>query len=124
MLFESVYRQRAPSASLGGVKKCEVYYDVASGLVNLYNDSETATTTLSPGSGSISNSQCTLSAAGSSVALSGNNLTLTLALSFSATFVGSKSIYLYASDNAGLNSGWVRKGTWDKAIMGPRRPFR
>lgn len=124
VLFESVYRQRAPSASLGGVKKCEVYYDVASGLVNLYNDSETATTTLSPGSGSISNSQCTLSGAGSSVALSGNNLTLTLALSFSATFVGSKSIYLYASDNAGLNSGWVRKGTWDKAIMGPRRPFR
>ncbi len=54
--FESVRIQRTLSVGLGAVSRCEIYYDAASGLLNLYYDAGIATTTLSPGSGSIANS--------------------------------------------------------------------
>jgi len=65
-----------------------------------------------PGSGTVSNSQCTINGAGSSVSGSGNNLTLTLELAFSSSFAGNKVIYLSAQDKASVNSGWQALGTW------------
>jgi hypothetical protein len=50
----------------------------------------------------------------SSFSTSGNNLTLSVALTFTGTFTGSKNVYLYATGNNGLNSGWVQKGTWTR----------
>jgi hypothetical protein len=63
-----------------------------------------------PGSGSVSNSQCTVSAAGSSVATSGNALVLTLAVAFTPSFAGNKVIYA-AARSATQNSGWQAVGT-------------
>jgi hypothetical protein len=62
--------------------------------------------------GTASNSQCTLNAGSSSVAMAGNNLTLNVALTFSGTVAGAQNVYLYASGYSGLSSGWVKKGTW------------
>ncbi len=46
------------------------------------------------------------------VSKSGNNLTLTLTLSFTGTFVGAQNVYLYAAGLSGQTSGWVNKGAW------------
>jgi len=70
-----------------------------------------------PGNGSVQNSQCSVAGAGSSVNGSGNTLTLTLAITFSASFAGNKIVYLAAQDNAGNNSGWQALGTW--GVPGP-----
>jgi hypothetical protein len=43
-----------------------------------------------PGSGTVQNSQCEISATGSSVTESGNTLTLTLALTFKDVFAGNR----------------------------------
>ncbi|MEO8028177.1 MAG: SBBP repeat-containing protein, partial [Bryobacteraceae bacterium] len=66
------------------------------------------------GSGSVSNSQCTVFAAGSSVTSDSTNLstTLTVSLSFAASFSGSKIIYLAARDAAQGNTGWQPLGIW------------
>jgi len=66
-----------------------------------------------PGSGSISNSQCTIAGAGSSVTSSGNTLTLTLAITFSQSFAGEQIFYLSARNNSGQDSGWQAVGTND-----------
>jgi streptogramin lyase len=92
---------------------CAVVYWPSTNKLFLYNDAGTALSTgLIPGSsGTVSNTQCTLAAAGSSVATSGNNLTLTITLTSSGTFVGSKNVYLNANGRAS-SSGWVLEGSW------------
>jgi len=64
-----------------------------------------------PGSGSVSNSQCSVTAAGSSASGGGNTLTLTLAITFTPAFAGNKVVYLSAQD-ASSTSGWQALGTW------------
>jgi hypothetical protein len=64
-----------------------------------------------PGSSTIQNSQCTISGAGSSISGSGNNLTVTLVVSFNSAFAGNRIIYMAAREAAGANSGWQAMGT-------------
>jgi hypothetical protein len=92
---------------------CAVVYVPGTNKMYLYNNAGTAlSTAVIPGSsGSVSNSQCTLAGTGSSFSTSGDDLTLTVALTFSTTFVGQQKIYLEAKGSA-ANSGWVKKGTW------------
>jgi streptogramin lyase len=101
------------NTSVNPANACAVVYIPASNLLYLYNNAGTALTTgVTPGSsGSVSNSQCTLAGAGSSVNTSGNNLTLNVALTFSGTFVGEKYVVLDAVGKT-QSSGWVQKGTW------------
>ncbi|SPF39812.1 exported hypothetical protein [Candidatus Sulfopaludibacter sp. SbA4] len=63
-------------------------------------------------SGSTSNSQCTVSWGSAPVTGSGNNLTLTLTMAFSAGFAGNKVVYMAARDQATGNSGWQALGVW------------
>jgi len=63
-----------------------------------------------PGSGTVSNSQCSIGAAGSSVAGSGNTLTLTLAITFSPGFAANQVFYLAARSTT-LNSVWQAVGS-------------
>jgi len=66
-----------------------------------------------PSTGSMSNSQCTVNGAGSSVAGSGNTLTLTLNVSFTGPFAGNRIFYTAAGNAAGTeNSGWQALGAW------------
>jgi hypothetical protein len=64
-------------------------------------------------SGSISNSQCTVSWDDGAVAATGNSLALSLSISFSAAFGGGRVFYLAARDaREGNNTGWQPLGTW------------
>ncbi len=63
-----------------------------------------------PGSGNASNSQCTVHGATSTVNHVGNTLTLTLDITFNASFGGDRVIYAAAGSNT-ANSGWLAIGT-------------
>lgn len=59
-----------------------------------------------PGSGTVSNSQCTVEATGSSASSAGNALTLTLKFTFHAAFRGDRIVWAAARDTLETNSGW------------------
>lgn len=93
----------------------------AAGVIDLVDDAGDAGGPYSfvqlPGSGTAQNSQCSISAANSSVSSNGNTLTLTLAIAFSAGFAGNHVLYLSAQDKSSANSGWQALGTWN--VPGP-----
>ena len=91
---------------------CYVEYYPPSNLLYLKNDAGTALSSgITPGSSATaSNSQCTLSGAGSSYSISGDTSTLAVALTFKSSAYNHS--YVYASDKAGKNTGWVQEGTW------------
>jgi hypothetical protein len=70
-----------------------------------------------PTNASISNGQCTINGANSSATANGNTLTLTLAITFSASFGGNKVVYTSAADKSGANSGWQTLAVWN--VPGP-----
>jgi hypothetical protein len=108
------YADLVVGSSTAAINGCSVQYQPQQNLLSLANDNDTAELTpqLTPGvPGTVSNSQCTLDAGSSSVSISGNYLTLNLALSFSGTFVGTQNIYLNAASRDG-STGWVMEGTW------------
>jgi hypothetical protein len=101
------------NSTLNGINACYVIYLPATNTFNLVLDGGVGSTGIVAGSpGQISNSQCTLSGAGSSATVSGNTLTLSMALTFSSSFAGSKNVYLDAIENSNATSGWQQLGTW------------
>jgi hypothetical protein len=108
---------------LDGRNACYIAYSRPSNVLYLVADAGGG---LSPGlvlggSGSVSNSQCTINSAGSSASGGGNTLTLTLNISFTGAFGGNKVSYLAARDLQGGNSGWQALGTW--AVPGAAQTF-
>jgi hypothetical protein len=92
---------------------CFVYYNRAANTVQLANDAGMLWSAPIPaGSGTLANSQCTISGVGVSGSASGDTLTVTLPVTFSPMFAGTKNIYLLAIDASGANSNWHLKGTW------------
>jgi hypothetical protein len=94
---------------------CNVNYKPAENTIYLYSDDGSAFLAgVTPGSRTqVSNSQCTLNGAGSSISISGNTLVLNVSLTFSATFTGQENAYTYAQWNDGSNTGgWQQAGTW------------
>jgi Zn-dependent metalloprotease len=93
---------------------CSAWYDATTGTIKLMDDAGVWGSPVFLGSGTLSNSQCTLNLASSSANPSGTNLTLTLAISFTASFAGTKNIYMLAGSNTPPNpsTGWLTKGTW------------
>jgi hypothetical protein len=102
------------NAKLSAVNSCEVAYVASSGLLYLLSDNAASWVgSVQPGgSGTVQNSQCTLVAAVSTVSGSGNNLTITLNLTFSMAFGGSNDIWGYVQDGFGEHAGWTEVGTW------------
>src|ERR1019366_1555011 len=101
------------NSALTAVGSCEVDYYQASNTLKLLTDSGgQPASSLTPGSGSQQNSQCILNAAASSVAVSGNTLTLNLALTFQSVYGGAKNLYLEAAGPSGT-APWQQKGTWN-----------
>ena len=93
---------------------CYVLYYPATNLLYLENNGA-GTTNITPGSGTLSNSQCSISGTGTSVVKSGDKLTLNLAVTASSTYTGKQTIFMYAEDASLANTGWVDKGTWTPA---------
>jgi hypothetical protein len=102
------------NSSLSGYQGCYISIDPVHKTLLLVNDGATAwqgPITL-PTAGILENSQCTMNGGNSSIALSGNNATVNLGLSFSSNFGGVKTVFGYAQAASGLNSGWTALGTW------------
>jgi YVTN family beta-propeller protein len=100
------------SSVVSALNSCEVFYVPATNLLYLVNDAGSGTSSIFPGSGTLSNSQCTITGSGTSVATSGDTLTLNVEITASPTFTGTKNIYMFAEDNSFANTGAVNKGTW------------
>jgi hypothetical protein len=102
------------SATFGSAaNSCMLDYLPSTNQVALLNDAGVSWLTATPGAAStIENSQCSVNMAATSVTVNGNNLTLNLAMTFQAGFAGSKTVYMYAADTSGSNSGWQQPGAW------------
>jgi hypothetical protein len=64
-----------------------------------------------PGTGSVANSQCSISAVGAYVSAIGTTVNLILPITFSETFGGNRLVYLAARNNSGGNTGWITGGS-------------
>jgi glucose/arabinose dehydrogenase len=99
---------------------CLVHYDRMSNTLGLLNDAGTQYLSGRPGaSGTLTTSRCTITLGSSTVALSGNTVTLNLAMTFSPAFAGAKTVYLYGANTAGANSGWRSLGAWTVPAAAP-----
>lgn len=88
------------NSAIDGRNACYLAYSQPSKVLYLVNDAGTALLpgmTLS-GTNAVANTQCLITAAGSSVAQSGITLTLTLNIAFGSGFSGNKIVYLAARD--------------------------
>ncbi len=69
----------------------------------------------------LQNSQCQVNLAASSVVLSGNSVTVSVALAFTSGFTGAKQTWLQTGDNSGLMASWQQMGTW--TVTSPQPPL-
>jgi len=103
----------APNSSFSLIKTCAVYYRRAQNAFYLTNDTGSFLAPATPGlAGNPANSQCSINAAASSASISGNQLTLTLAVTFMPVFSGNKNIYMSAVSSQGIVSPWTAEGSW------------
>src|SRR5262249_918679 len=86
---------------------CYLQYVPANNAVSLVADSGAgyAGSSQLGVAGTLSNNQCIVDAGVSSTFLSGNNITVTVALTFKPAFVGAKNIYMNVYNNANTMSG-------------------
>ncbi len=102
------------NTAVSGVNACYIHYNRTSKLLYLADNSGANWLGgFVPGnSGTTGNSYCSIEASRSSVSASGTQLTLTVSATFQTPFSGAKNEYLFAQDNAGLNSGWQQVGAY------------
>ncbi|SPF36384.1 exported hypothetical protein [Candidatus Sulfopaludibacter sp. SbA4] len=87
------------NTAIDGRAACYVAYYRPGNQLYLYpdnGDGTQATSMVLTGSNTTGNSQCTISAQGASAQTSGNTLTLTLPITFKASFAGCKGVWLAA----------------------------
>jgi hypothetical protein len=101
------------SSSLNTTNACVLVYDRTSNRVSLsYDNPANGSAPVTPGSNTVvSNSQCTLRGANTTLVIGTTSIVVTMDLSFNASWFGAKNAYLWASEN-GVNSGWVTVGSW------------
>ena len=100
------------NSALDGRHACYLAYARSINVLYLVNDAGTA---LLPGlvvngTGTLSNSQCTIT--NPTVSGAGNTMTLAMNMSFPTTFAGNKVFYMAARDSLENNSGWQPVATW------------
>jgi hypothetical protein len=102
------------NGSLTGIGGCYVRYNRPLNQFWLYTDDAGALLgPVTPGEGTIlQNNQCSLNAAASAVASNANTLSISVSLTFSAPFGGSKTTYAFAWDSAPSGSNWQALGSW------------
>lgn len=99
--------------TLNGLNSCYISFNRAANAFYLYRDSVNVWQLVYPGTNTgAANSNCALAGTGLTVTASGNSLTITLPLTFSASYTGANNFYVYVADTGGLNSGWITAGTW------------
>jgi len=101
------------NTAIDGRSACYVAYYAPGNQLFLYPDNGDGTQALSmalTGSNSLSNSQCTVLASGSSYTKAGAAATLTLNITFSTAFAGHKGIWLAAQTLSLHSSDWQAQG--------------
>jgi hypothetical protein len=109
------------SSSLSSSSACYVVWDRTAGTISLaYDNPSKGASPVTPGNAQevVSNSQCTLKASDSTVAIGATSIVITVDLSFNANYFGAKNVYLEAVE-PGVNSGWVAVGTWTVSAGAP-----
>ena len=105
-------------SSLAMQNACYARYVPFTHILSLYNDAASGYAgAATPGAaGTLTNSQCTVDVRASSAQGSGNNLTLTVALTFKPAFAGAKNTYMIAVNQSSVSSGWQARGVWTAVI--------
>jgi hypothetical protein len=99
--------------ALAAANACYLHLDRAANVLYLADDDAAVFRgRLLKKAGTIENTQCKIDFAKSSQTASGNNLTLTVYLTFKPALAGARNVYAYAEDNSALASGWQQKGSW------------
>jgi hypothetical protein len=117
-LYQNLYSvQVLMNSTLNGAGACYVTYQQGTNMLNLVSD-DGGTYTSMPlnGSGSLTNSQCTINGAGSYVTGSGNTFSLTLSVGAAASFQGPRVVWTAAqtnNSNTPNNTGWQPMGLWN-----------
>ncbi len=92
---------------------CYLQVDIAAGKVMLADDAAALSTSLTLGAAqTVQNSQCRVYGSGSWTIASGNTLTVMLDIAFIPGFTGTKSIWMNATDSAGLTSPSPQTGSY------------
>ena len=101
-------------ASTDRIAECSAGYIPSTNSISLLSDDQSFVVgSITPGTTqTVENSYCVVRALGSSVSEAGNNLTLSLALSFKPDFDGPKNVFTAAQDRSGTVTGWQLIGTW------------
>ena len=118
--LRTVWAWFTPAAVSSAAASCMAYYDRLTNNVFLLNDAGDHWSNAPLGTGTLRNSQCSIDS-GARAAMSGQNLTLTLPVSFTTAYAGAKGIWLYAAGAAGA-SGWQRAGSWTIPDPTPQTP--
>jgi hypothetical protein len=102
------------NSSLEGSTGCWIYFDHPHAQFTLYSSGNW----MGPAStgGTLSSSVCSVKLASSSD--SGNNATVSFAITFNAAFAGSRTIWAAAGDQAGNNSGYQPMGSFTVTSTG------
>ncbi len=88
---------------------CDLGYIAAGNQFLLLSDGADYWITGQPGTtGTLSNSQCSVNLAATTVTASGNTLTIAPTITFKSGFAAGKHIYMYAADVPGMNTGWKK----------------
>jgi hypothetical protein len=100
--------------SLDTNNACSLVYDRTRNTISLaYDNPANGAAPLIPGSSTVvSNHQCTLRGANSTIIAGTTSLVITVDIAFNATFFGAKNAYLYAAEEF-TNSGWATVGGWN-----------
>ena len=103
---------------IDGRQACYLAYVAATNSLLLVDDAGDAggpfagALQLNGSGGTIQNSQCSVSGQGSSVVTNGNQMTLTLAITFLSPLAGNRVMWVAGRDQAGgNNTGWQAIGT-------------
>lgn len=103
------------NTALDGRTSCYVAYYRPGNLLFLFpdnGDGAQATSMILTGTNSVSNSQCTVFAQGSSATVSGALLTLNLTITFKPAFTGPKAVWMAVQTLAAQTSPWQALGAW------------
>jgi hypothetical protein len=101
------------STSISTLNACSMVYDPTNNVVSLaLNNPANGASSVTPGSSTIvSNSQCSLNGANTTVVVGAASVVVTVGLTFNAAWAGAKNVYLQASEGL-VSTGLVTVGTW------------
>jgi len=92
---------------------CYLDYSAPTQTLYLRNDNDSSWSQASVGGNTVlQNSQCKLSAKSITAVGSGSTLTLTIPVTFSPSYAGTKSVFTFVADKSGTNTNWQQGGTW------------